>query len=132
MPDMNQCNFTGRLGKDPVITGEAANFSIAVDDSYKSKTGEKVSQTEWVNVVAFGKTAEVVEQYLRKGSRVQVTGKFKTQKYKDNEGVEKYSTKIHMERMVMLDSKPAGDNDTQREAAPSKAASQEFDDDIPF
>ena len=124
--DLNKCMFIGRLGKDPeiryVASGDAvAGFSIATGESWKDKQGQKQERTEWVNCTAFGKLAEIVGEYLRKGSKVYIEGKMKTEKYTDNNGVEKYSTKIIVQNMQMLDSKQDG---SQQAAAQQGYAQQ--------
>lgn len=111
--DLNKCMFIGRLGKDPDVryaaSGDAvAGFSIATGESWKDKQGQKQERTEWVSCTVFGKLAEIVGEYLRKGSKVYIEGKMKTEKYTDNNGVEKYSTKIIVQNMQMLDSKQEG------------------------
>lgn len=151
--DLNLCQFIGRLGQDPTIkytpSGNAvAQFSIAC--GWKSKDKEGV---EWVNITAFGKLAEIIEKYLSKGSQVYISGQFKTDKYTDKQGVERYSTKIIAERMQMLGSSSEGregsagsrgnqaSGDDRHQAAASghdKAKSNgyapddDFDDPIPF
>lgn len=144
--DLNQCNFIGRLGRDPEVrhmgNGEAvANFSIAVGWKTKEKEG-----VEWVNLVAYGKLAEICGQYLKKGSRVYVGGRFKTRKWQDkNTGADRYTTEINIDQMQMLDGKqdgaPSGDYDSQPAAEPaprqrkpdqSTSSFQEFEEDIPF
>lgn len=131
--DLNQCNFIGRLGKDVetryMPSGEAvASFSIAVGWKSKDKEG-----AEWVSITAFGKLAEICEKYLKKGSKVFISGNFKTDKY-DKNGVTMYSTKIVARTMQMLDSK--GADASQDKPAAQPAAAQGFDDfdssDIPF
>ena len=144
--DLNSCSFIGRLGKDPemryMTSGEAvASFSIAVGSQWKNKAGEKQESTEWVNSTAFGKLAEIVGEYLKKGSHIYVSGRMKTEKYTDKSGIEKYATKIIVDRMQMLGGKSDGQHqDTCREATsdspptkPSaKSSFDDFDDDIPF
>lgn len=141
--DLNQCQFIGRLGKDPEMrymqSGEAlASFSIAVGSKWKDKQGEAKESTEWVNITAFGKLAEICGEYLKKGSQVFVSGRMKTDKYTDKDGLEKYSTKVVISDMQMLGGKPAdaGDRPARTEkAAPAKATDTGFDDlegDIPF
>ena len=76
--DLNSCNFIGRLGRDPEVkyanSGAAiVNFSIACGDDYKDKSGQKVEQTNWINVVAFGKLAEIIGQWVKKGSQVYIS-----------------------------------------------------------
>lgn len=96
--DLNQCNFIGRLGKeiDPKFmpNGTAViNFSIACGDDYKDKnTGQKVEQTNWINLVAFEKKAEVISQYLKKGDQIFVSAKQRTRKYTDQGGQDKWVT----------------------------------------
>ena len=83
--DLNQCNFIGRLGNDPecryLPNGDAVtNISIAVGESWKDKQGNKQERTEWIKVVAFRKLGEISAEYLRKGSKVYISGKMKTRK----------------------------------------------------
>jgi single-strand DNA-binding protein len=139
--DLNQCNFIGRLGRDPetryTAGGDAVtNFSIAVGWKSKDKEG-----AEWVNIVSFGKLAEICEQYLKKGSQVFVSGRFKTEKYTDKEGVERYSTKITADQIQMLSPKPSGgsapaDDGYGSHNAPTGSRPapnfSDMDDDIPF
>lgn len=144
--DLNNCQFIGRLGKDVetryLPNGDAvASFSLAVGSQWKDKqTNEKKESTEWVNCSVFGKLAEICTEYLSKGSQVFVSGRMKTDKYTDKQGIEKYSTKIVVERMQMLGSKPSGDGQREEKkfeggAAISGKPSSGFDDmddDIPF
>lgn len=125
----------GNLGRDPEMrfmpNGNAVcNFSIAISEKYKDKTsGDWKEVTEWINVAMFGKLAEIAGEYLKKGSKLYVEGKLKTEKYTDKSGVEKYSTKVVAEKMEMLNTR------TEGAAAPSKPLEPEsFDDDssIPF
>ncbi len=143
--DLNQCQFIGRLGKDPetryVPSGEAiCNFSIAVGSQWKNKAGEKQEATEWVNITAFGTLAGICAEYLKKGSQVYISGRMKTEKYQAKDGTDRYSTKIIADRMQMLggksdfhDAEPG-----QRKASNpvDKAGSGGFDDfdsdSIPF
>jgi len=109
--DLNQSNFIGRLGKDPEIrytqSGQAAaSFSIAVGSKWKDKnTGQTKENTEWVNLVAFGKLAEIMGEYLRKGSQIFVTAKFRTRKWQDQSGADRYTSEFVVENMQMLDSR---------------------------
>lgn len=111
--DLNQCNFIGRLGRDPEIKylpdGKAvANFSIACGDDYKAKDGQKVEQTNWVNIVAFGRLAEIIGEYCSKGSRVFVSGKQVTRKWQHKStGEDRYTTEIVASEMQLLDSRGA-------------------------
>jgi single-strand DNA-binding protein len=134
----------GNLGRDPEIRATAegtavANISIAITEKYKDKQGVQKEVTEWVNVAFFGKLAEVVAQYLRKGSKIYVEGKLKTEKY-DKNGETRYSTKIIGERMEMIggreekkQNEKAESEDDLREANRQTSEQDAFtDDDIPF
>ena len=136
--DLNQCQFIGRLGKDCEVryasSGDAiASFSLAVGSQWKDKSGNKQESTEWVNVTAFGKLGEICSEYLKKGSQVFISGRMKTDKYTDKQGVEKYSTKIIADKMQILGSKAESHQD--HPAQQDKKQSDDFtglDSDIPF
>lgn len=153
---LNQCNFIGRLGQDPEIRyladgKAAANISIGCSESWKDKaTGEKKEKTEWVRGSAFGKLAEIMGQYLRKGSLVYISGKMQTRKWQDQNGQDRYTTEIVIKEMEMLgsksDSQQQGYQQPQQQSAqqpqpqPQQVSHQynepnnhiDFDDDIPF
>lgn len=142
--DLNQCNFIGRLGKDPEVkylsSGDAVvNFSIACSDDYKDKSGNKVEQTNWINIIAYRKLAEIINQYTHKGSKVFVSGKQVTRKWQDQNGQDRYSTEIVANELLMLDSRdnqqPAQDSHNQENSngyAPQDGGFDDFEDDIPF
>ena len=99
----------GNVGKNPDVRSMAdgkcvANISIAITERYKDKQGEQKEVTEWVNVVFFGKLAEIVQQYVTQGSQLYVEGKLKTEKY-EKDGVTRYSTKVIADSMQMRGSK---------------------------
>lgn len=133
--DLNRCDFIGRLGKDVEMrhapSGAAiASLSIACSDSWADKaTGEKKQITEWVNVTAFGKLAEICGQYLKKGQQVYISGKMRTEKY-EKDGQTRYITKIIANEMQMLGGKPAAQ--TGGEATRQESRQEEINDDIPF
>jgi single-strand DNA-binding protein len=99
MATLNNCRFIGRLGKKAEIrqmsNGKSvASFSLAVDESYK-KDGEKVSKTEWINVVVFSEgLVKVIENYTDKGTQIYLEGKMQTRKWTDKDGVDKWTTEI--------------------------------------
>lgn len=142
--DLNLCQFIGRLGNDPEIRyagdGKAiASLSIACSDDYKDKSGQNVEQTNWIRVVAFGRLAEIMGEYLKKGSQVHISGKQVTRKWQNKEGVDQYTTEIKADKMQMLGGQ--GESSHQAAAKPQSQAqpkqmqpapSNEFDDDIPF
>ena len=131
---INKVILIGRLGKDPEVRytagGQAvANFSVATDESYKNKEGEKVQKTEWMNIVMWGKLAEVAQQYLKKGQLVYLVGKLQTRSWEDKQtGAKKYTTEIVAQTLKMLGgnggektaSSPAKQNNAARPAAATK------------
>jgi len=106
----NKVQLIGNLGNNPeVITLESgkklAKFSIATNDSYRNASGEKITDTQWHNVIAWNKTAEIVEKYLNKGNEVAVEGKLTSRSYENKEGVKKYITEIVVNELLMLGGK---------------------------
>ncbi len=108
MASVNKVSIGGNLGRDPEMRSfpsgdQVANVTIATTDKWKDKqTGEMREATEWHRVVFNGRLAEIVGQYLRKGSQVYVEGSLRTRKWTDQAGVEKYSTEIRADQMQML------------------------------
>jgi single-strand DNA-binding protein len=103
----NKVQLIGNLGQDPEIVtldngSKLAKFSIATNESYKNKEGEKVTETQWHNVVAWGKTAEIVENYLAKGKEVAVEGKLMHRTYETKEGEKRYVTEVRCNELLML------------------------------
>ena len=144
--DLNRCEFIGRLGRDPESRytpsgDQVVNFSLAVDWKTKDKEG-----VEWINVVAFGKLAQICADYLSKGKQVYIAGRYNTQKWQDKEtGQDRYSTRIIADQMQMLGGRDSGEETSrparQQRAAPAQAAPAaapqpsnlaDMDDDIPF
>ena len=116
---VNKVILVGTLGKDPETRssqagGALATVSIATNETWKDKNGEKQERTEWHRVKFFGRLAEIAGEYLKKGSQVYIEGSLRTEKYTDKQGVEKYSTDIIANEMQMLGGRP----DTHRSAAP--------------
>lgn len=147
MSGVNKVILIGNLGADPEVrhlqNGAAvANFRIATSETYKDRqTGEKREQTEWHSIVAWRGLAEIVEKYLRKGSKVYVEGKLRTRQWQDKDGNTRYTTEIHADEMTMLD-RAAGGGAPQGQpqaapaaSAPASAPAGGFDDevdDLPF
>jgi single-strand DNA-binding protein len=145
---INKVILVGHLGQDPEVkympSGSAvANVSIATTESWKDKTtGEKQDRTEWHRVVFFARLAEIVGEYLRKGSQVYVEGRLQTRKWQDKNGQDRYSTEIIAAEMQMLGGRGGGgsgsaDFSSSNEAPAgnvSEAGGRDegFDDDIPF
>ncbi|UII81226.1 single-stranded DNA-binding protein [Flagellimonas sp. CMM7] len=103
----NKVQLIGNLGNDPEMVilengNKLAKFSIATNESYKNAEGEKVTDTQWHNVVAWGKTAEIVESYLVKGKEVAIEGKLVSRSYETKEGEKRYITEIKCNELLML------------------------------
>lgn len=137
MSSVNKCIIIGNLGKDPEMRytqdGKAvANLAVATSESWKDKnTGEKKEKTEWHRVTFFDKLAEIVGQYLKKGSKIYLEGKLQTRKWQDKDGNDRYTTEIVGNEMRMLGGKGEGETPRQPDQTPT-ASSNDFDDDIPF
>ncbi len=131
MASLNQCNFIGNVGRDPEIRysqdGKAvASLSIAVTEKWKDN-----ERTEWVRVVAFGKLAEIIGQYVKKGSPLFISGRLQTRTWDNKEGVKQYTTEIVADKMQML----GGKGQTDQEQGQNQGQGQDNapdDDDIPF
>ena len=114
MASVNKVILVGRLGKDPEIRStpsgtSVAKFSLATDDKYTDRSGEKQERTEWHNIVAWGKLAEICGQYLKKGKLVYIEGSIRTDSWDDKEsGQKKYRTEIIANTMQMLDRREEG------------------------
>ncbi len=102
----NKVQLIGHVGQDPEIkqleNGRVANFTIATNDSYTNAKGEKVEQTEWHRVSAWGKTVDIIEQFLTKGSHVAVEGKLTHRSYDDKDGNKRYITEVIANELVFL------------------------------
>jgi single-strand DNA-binding protein len=138
---VNKVILVGRLGKDPEVKytqgGTAvARFSLATDEVWKDQSGEKQQKTEWHNIVAWNKLAEICGQYLAKGRLVYIEGRLQTRSWEDKDGNKRTTTEIRADNMVMLGGRP---EEGRQEKASSPAASLEApadteitDSDIPF
>jgi len=131
---LNKVILIGRLGRDPEMrytpSGQpVTNFSLATDESYTGKDGNKVEKTEWHRIVVWGKQAEFCGNYLAKGRLVYVEGKLETRKWTDKDGAEKYTTEIKADRVLGLESAQG-----QAGAGVPQAQAQEHNsmDDSPF
>ena len=153
---VNKVILIGNLGADPEVRytpgGSAvANVTLATSSSWRDKqTGDMQDRTEWHRVVFFGRLAEIVGEYLHRGSKVYVDGSLRTRKWQDKTGVDRYTTEIVANEMQMLDSRgkdqggsyQGGQSDHSRgkehhaqsssPATSSSAATADLDDDIPF
>jgi len=106
----NKVQLIGRIGNDPEVVSlesgkKVAKFSMATNDSYKNAKGEKIEDTQWHNLVVWNKTAEIVEQYVKKGNEVAIEGKLTNRSYDDKEGNKRYVTEIVVSELLMLGNK---------------------------
>jgi single-strand DNA-binding protein len=106
----NKVQLIGNLGGAPEVKNtqsgkKLARFSIATNEVYRNAKGEKVKETTWHNLVAWGKIADIVEKYLNKGSEVAIEGKHISRSYTDKEGVKKFITEVEVNELLMLGSK---------------------------
>lgn len=152
---VNKVILVGNVGKDPEIrsltNGSVANLSIATSESWRDKnSGERREKTEWHRLVIWGPLVSIVEQYVRKGSKLYVEGALQTRKWTDQSGAERYATEVVLQgfnaKLVMLDSRNSGGGDdrsdfggdSDRPARSTSSGSRssmrnsDLDDDIPF
>ena len=139
---LNQCQFIGNLGRDPETRtfqngDKVTNLRVAVSEKWKDKnTGERKERTEWVSVAVFGPLAGIAEQYLRKGSKVFLSGKMQTRKFQDQSGADRYTTEIVLQGpqavMTMLDGPSGNRGSDQSEQITRNDQTPEMDDEIPF
>ena len=152
---VNKVILVGRLGRDPearyMPNGDAVtNFSIATDEQWRDRNGERQTRTEWHNITLFGKLGEIAGQYLRKGSQVFIEGKIQSRKYTGKDGIERMAYDIIGSEMKMLGNRNDGFDPGSNNAAPptsnlppaprrqppqnesTTAPIDDIDDDIPF
>ncbi|SHF65689.1 single-strand binding protein [Fodinibius roseus] len=146
MSSLNKAMIIGRLGQDPDVrytqsNTAVANLSVATSERYKDKQGEWKENTEWHRVVAWGRLAEICQEYLKKGSQVYIEGPIQTRQWEDKEGRTRYSTEIKALTMTMLDSKGSDSGeappkpDNAQQVSSSVDLNDNFDDiddDLPF
>ena len=133
---LNKVQLIGNLGKDPELkytsAGVAvATFSIATSDSWKDQEGNVQERTEWHNIVAWRKLAEICGEWLKKGKRVYIEGRLQTRNY-EKDGVKRYITEIVADQMIMLDGGPRASNGGETEVPATSEAAPSKDDDLPF
>jgi single-strand DNA-binding protein len=148
MAGVNKVILLGNLGKDPEVRvfesgTKKATFPLATSETFMDKNGQRQERVEWHNVIFWGKIAEVIEKYLKKGSQIYVEGRIATRSYDDKDGVKKYITEIEGQTMTMVGSKPAGsgdgssyqENNNSKQEVSSSVSSNilaDSSDDLPF
>ncbi len=108
----NKVQLIGNLGNAPEVRNtesgkKLVKFSIATNESYRNSKGEKVTETQWHNLIAWGKVADIAEKYLNKGTEVAIEGKLMNNNYTDKDGNKKYSTEIQVHELLLLGAKPS-------------------------
>jgi single-strand DNA-binding protein len=121
---VNKVILIGNVGNDPEVrylenSTPVANFSLATSESYTNRSGEKVTTTEWHNIVLWRGLAEITEKYVKKGSQVYVEGRIRTRSWEDKDGVKKYKTEIVADTMQMMGRRSDGAADTGNAQAPA-------------
>lgn len=141
---VNKVILVGNVGRDPETRHldkgvSVANFSLATTETYTAKTGEKVSTTEWHNIVAWRGLAEVAEKYVKKGSQLYIEGRIRTRSWDDKDGVKRYTTEIYADTMQLLgkrESSADGNGTPNQSEQPLAVAEPDFspseEDDLPF
>jgi single-strand DNA-binding protein len=145
MAGVNKVILVGNLGSDPQVRytpgGQAvANFNIATSERFNNKAGEKEERTEWHRIVAWGKLAEICQQYLKKGKQVYIEGRLQTRQWEDQQGQQRQTTEIVAQNMQMLgrvgDAPGGGGGDFSSQdfgsAEPAPQGASTTDDDLPF
>lgn len=132
MSGVNKVILVGNLGKSPEIRNlengrSVVNFPLATSETYKDKSGERVTKTEWHNIVIWSPLAEVAEKYLNKGSQVYIEGKLTTRSWDDNDGNKRYTTEVVGREMTLLGSKG-----TEEVQPATVSTTPPIEDDLPF
>ncbi|MFW0862615.1 MAG: single-stranded DNA-binding protein [Candidatus Komeilibacteria bacterium] len=143
--NLNKVMLIGNITRDPELrttpAGDSvASFSIATNFTWKDRDGNKQEKAEFHNIVAWRKLAEIIGQYLKKGSKIYIEGRLQTRDWEDQNGVKRYRTEVIAENMIMLDSKGGQSNDfapapqsTNQDEQPAPPAEDEINvEDIPF
>ena len=148
MAALNKVMIIGNLGRDPEVRAtpqgkKVANFSLAATERYNDAQGQRQEKTEWVNVVVWGRLAEIVEQYVKKGSSLYIEGKLQTQSWEDADGSKKYKTEVLGLNLQMLGGRTQGGEGGGGNSGggyggnsgggyQSPAAPEVIEDDLPF
>jgi single-strand DNA-binding protein len=132
MSSVNKVILLGNIGKDPEVretkAGNIANMVMATSEKYTDKSGQKQENTEWHNLVVFGKLADVVSKYVKKGDKLYVEGSITTRKWEDKEGNTRYNTEIKVRDLTML-----GGGEKKSDQPVAVASGDDYDDsDLPF
>ena len=135
MAGVNKVILLGNLGKDPEVRRlddgrGVANFSLATSETYKNKSGEKVTNTEWHNIVLWSPLADIAENYLKKGSQVYIEGKISNRSYEDKDGVKKYISEVVGREITLLGRAPSSDSMNTQESTTQNNQESSVEDDL--
>ena len=129
MSSVNKVILIGNVGKDPEVkeltNGRVANMAMATSERYKDKNGDRQENTEWHNIVMYGKLVDIVEKYVKKGDKLYIEGSITTRKWKDKEGNDRYTTEVKAFNMTML-------GGTEKKSTQPAAVAADVEDDLPF
>jgi single-strand DNA-binding protein len=130
MSSVNRVTLLGNVGKAPDVRetkgGNIANITLATSEKYTDKSGQKQENTEWHNLVVYGKLADVVAKYVKKGDKLYVEGSITTRKWEDKEGNTRYTTEVKVRDLTMLG------GTEKKSTQPTAVAVGEDEDDLPF
>jgi single-strand DNA-binding protein len=133
---LNKATIIGNVGADPKTrtagSVKVAEFSVATGRRIKGKDGEWTEKPEWHRIIAWGNTADAIEQYVKKGDRVYVEGEIQYRQYDDKDGVTRYVTEINARDVMFLGGKRAEATATVAATTPAAPSYDEYDDDLPF
>lgn len=138
---VNKCMLIGRVGKDVDIrttdNSKVASFTLATSERFKDRNGEVKEQTEWHNIVVWGKLADICEKYVQKGSTLYIEGKIRTRSWDDKDGNKRYTTEILVSSLQLLDKKesnsaPADTTPQRPQSTPPPPMGDDDDSDLPF
>jgi len=146
MSSLNKAMIIGRLGQDPEVRYTQSNtavatLNVATNERFKDRNGEFQERTEWHRVVAWGRTAEICQEYLKKGSQVYIEGPIQTREWEDKDGQKRYTTEIKALTLTMLDSRGGNGEGGMNQSSGKKQQSStvelddsfdDMDDDLPF
>ena len=140
---LNKILLIGHVGKQVEVRtvgdSKVASFTLATTEKYRDRNGEVKENTEWHNIVIWGKLADVAEKYVQKGNQLYIEGKLKTEKYTANDGTDRYTTKVYALSMQLLGGKPDGQQNQAPQQRPQYQTTplvdgivEPQDDDLPF
>lgn len=141
MAGINKVILVGNLGKDPEVKtlengAKVANFTLATSETYKNRDGQKVTQTEWHNIVLWRGLADIADRFLKKGNQVYIEGKIRSRSWDDKDGNKRYITEVQGDNLTMLGGRRDDNNESStsevKESTPDNNVGEAKGDDLPF